>query len=212
MNEVFENNGLVAQLRNFYISNKKVILVALALFIAIFSFYLINIQLTKTSNEEAAKIYNQWISQETETKNGKLISDSLFNNLVSSYKKTGYAKIALLKEASLEAKNGNLNIALEYFLALKDSTEGIGENELFNKIASINSARIMYSLEDYDGALKVLEKYSSSNAFIHELIGDILYKQAKLDLAKEQYNLAMAKYTDDASISIISMKISNLTL
>lgn len=212
MNEVFENNGLMAQLRNFYISNKKVILVALALFIAIFSFYLINNQLTKTSNEEAAKIYNQWISQETETKNGKLISDSLFNNLVSSYKKTGYAKIALLKEASLEAKNGNLNIALEYFLALKDSTEGIGENELFNKIASINSARIMYSLEDYDGALKVLEKYSSSNAFIHELIGDILYKQAKLDLAKEQYNLAMAKYTDDASISIISMKISNLTL
>tara|TARA_E500000075_G_C6874293_1_gene261217 strand:- start:136 stop:774 length:639 start_codon:yes stop_codon:yes gene_type:complete len=212
MNEVFENNGLVAQLRNFYISNKKVILVALALFIAIFSFYLINNQLTKTSNEEAAKIYNQWISLETETKNGKLISDSLFNNLVSSYKKTGYAKIALLKEASLEAKNGNLNIALEYFLALKDSTEGIGENELFNKIASINSARIMYSLEDYDGALKVLEKYSSSNAFIHELIGDILYKQAKLDLAKEQYNLAMEKYTDDASISIISMKISNLTL
>ena len=212
MNEVFENNGLVAQLRNFYISNKKVILVALALFIAIFSFYLINNQLTKTSNEEAAKIYNQWISQETETKNGKLISDSLFNNLVSSYKKTGYAKIALLKEASLEAKNGNLNIALEYFLALKDSTEGIGDNELFNKIACINSARIMYSLEDYDGALKVLEKYSSSNAFIHELIGDILYKQAKLDLAKEQYNLAMAKYTDDASISIISMKISNLTL
>ena len=188
------------------------ILVALALFIAIFSFYLINNQLTKTSNEEAAKIYNQWISQETETKNGKLISDSLFNNLVSSYKKTGYAKIALLKEASLEAKNGNLNIALEYFLALKDSTEGIGDNELFNKIASINSARIMYSLEDYDGALKVLEKYSSSNAFIHELIGDILYKQAKLDLAKEQYNLAMEKYTDDASISIISMKISNLTL
>ena len=212
MNEVFENNGLVAQLRNFYISNKKVIFVALALFIAIFSFYLINNQLTKTSNEEAAKIYNQWISQETETKNGKLISDSLFNNLVSSYKKTGYAKIALLKEASLEAKNGTLNIALEYFLALKDSTEGIGENELFNKIASINSARIMYSLEDYDGALKVLEKYSSSNAFIHELIGDILYKQAKLDLAKEQYNLAMEKYTDDASISIISMKISNLTL
>lgn len=212
MNEVFENNGLMTQLRNFYISNKKVILVALALFIAIFSFYLINNQLTKTSNEEAAKIYNQWISQETETKNGKLISDSLFNNLVSSYKKTGYAKIALLKEASLEAKNGNLNIALEYFLALKDSTEGIGENELFNKIASINSARIMYSLEDYDGALKVLEKYSSSNAFIHELIGDILYKQAKLDLAKEQYNLAMEKYTDDASISIISMKISNLTL
>lgn len=212
MNEVFENNGLVTQLRNFYISNRKAILVVLALFIAILSFYLINNQLTKTSNEEAAKIYNQWTSQEIETENGKLVSESLFNNLVSSYNKTGYAKIALLKQASLEAKNGNLNIALEHFLALKDSTDGIGGNELFNKIASINSARIMYSFENYDDALKVLEKYSSSNAVIHELIGDILYKQAKLDLAKEQYNLAMEKYTDEASISIISMKISNLTL
>ena len=69
----------------------------------------------------------------------------------------------------------------------------------------------MYAQEDYDKALEILEEYSSSNASIHELIGDILYKQGKIDLAKDQYNLAKDKYTDDASISIISMKISNLT-
>ena len=77
MNEVFENNGLVTQLRNFYISNRKAILLVLALFIAILSIYLINNQLTKTSNEEAAKIYNQWTSQEIETENMKIITSFL---------------------------------------------------------------------------------------------------------------------------------------
>ena len=66
--------------------------------------------------------------------------------------------------------------------------------------------------ENYEDALTILDKYSSSNAVIHELIGDILQKQNKLELAREQYNLAKEKYTDDTSISIISMKISNLTI
>ena len=81
-----------------------------------------------------------------------------------------------------------------------------------SKIASINAARIMYAQENYEDALTILDKYSSSNAVIHELIGDILQKQNKLELAREQYNLAKEKYTDDTSISIISMKISNLTI
>ena len=85
-------------------------------------------------------------------------------------------------------------------------------HKLFNKIASINAARIMYAQENYEDALTTLDKYSSSNAVIHELIGDILQKQNKLELAREQYNLAKEKYTDDTSISIISMKISNLTI
>ena len=51
-----------------------------------------------------------------------------------------------------------------------------------------------------------------SNAFIHELIGDILSKQNKTELAKEQYNFAKEKYTDESSISIVSMKIANLAL
>jgi len=70
----------------------------------------------------------------------------------------------------------------------------------------------MYAQENYEDALTILDKYSSSNAVIHELIGDILQKQNKLELAREQYNLAKEKYTDDTSISIISMKISNLTI
>ena len=212
MNEVFENNVAITSMRNFYMNYRKVILGIAALLILIISAYFINNQIAKINNLEAAEIYNKWITQETDTDEGKIISEELFADLISTYKKTGYSNIALLKHASMKANNDDLESALNYFLLLKESTEGIGGNKLFNKIASINAARIMYAQENYEDALTILDKYSTSNAVIHELIGDILYRQAKLELAKEQYNLAMEKYTDEVSISIITMKISNLTL
>ena len=46
---------------------------------------------------------------------------------------------------------------------------------------------------------------------IHELLGDISTKQDKIDLAKDQYLLSKDKYTDEASTSIVSIKISNLS-
>jgi len=95
---------------------------------------------------------------------------------------------------------------------LIDLTDGIRGNTLFNKIARVNAARLFYAEEKYDEALNLLEKYSSSSsAMIHELLGDILTKQDKIDLAKDQYLLSKDKYTDEASTSIVSIKISNLS-
>ena len=58
----------------------------------------------------------------------------------------------------------------------------------------------------------MIEKYSSSdtNAYIHELTGDILLKQEKTNLAKDQYEMALVKYSDQTSKSIVTMKISNI--
>jgi len=212
MSEVFENNSVLSLLRNFYIRNSKVILIIFSVFLILVILYVSNNQITKTNNVKAAKIYNDWTSQETESENGKILANKLFNQLVETYEDSGYAQIALINQASLEAKNGNLEKALEYYEILTSSTEGYSGNKLYNKISRINTARINYALENYDEALNVLEKYSSSsNALIHELIGDILAKQDKFDLAKEQYIIAKGKYTDETSLSIISMKISNIS-
>jgi predicted negative regulator of RcsB-dependent stress response len=212
MNEVFENNTAITSIRNFYMNYRKVILGIAALVILIISAYLINNQIAKMNNLEAAEIYNKWIAQETETDEGMLISEELFADLISSYKKTGYAKIALLNHASLKANNGDLESALNYFLLLKESTEGIGGNKLFNKIARINLARILIVQEKFDDALSMLEIYTSEgDALIHEIIGDILSKQNKKELAIEQYNIAKQNYTNEASISVVSMKITNLS-
>ena len=63
---------------------------------------------------------------------------------------------------------------------LIDLTDGFSGNDLFNKIARVNAARLLYAEEKYDEALNLLEKYSSSStAMIHELLGDILTKTRK---------------------------------
>lgn len=213
MNEVYEHNAGLASVRNFYEKYRNYILVLTAiLIIAVSSFIILN-QLSKVNNEKAAKIYNDWIAQEIETEEGQMLSDKLFNELIDSYKNTGYTKVALLNQASSYARLGELTKSLEFFKLLIDITDGIGGNDLFNKIARVNAARLLYVDKNYDSALQMLEKYSSSSSpMIHELSGDILNKQEKTQLAKEQYLLAKEQYSDETSISIVAMKISNLSL
>jgi len=213
MNEVYEHNAGLASVRNFYEKYRSYILVFTAiLIIAVSSFIILN-QLSKVNNEKAAKIYNDWIAQEIETEEGQMLSDQLFNELIDSYKNTGYTKVALLNKASSYARLGELTKSLEFFKLLIDITDGIGGNDLFNKIARVNAARLLYVDKNYDSALQMLEKYSSSSSpIIHELSGDILNKQEKNQLAKEQYLLAKEQYSDEMSISIVAMKISNLSL
>ena len=213
MNEVYEHNAGLASVRNFYDKYRKIIIaVAVVLIISISSYLYIN-QVSKSSNEKAAKIYNQWLAQEIETEEGQILAEKLFNELLNSYKNTGYTQIALLNQASSYAKNGELSKSLNYFILLKDATDGFGGNEIFDKISRVNAARLLYAEQKYDVALELLEKYSnSSSSMIHELTGDILTKQNKKELAKEQYLLAKDKYSDQTSISIVSMKISNLSL
>jgi len=70
----------------------------------------------------------------------------------------------------------------------------------------------LFQRERFEEALEKIQGYSSTdtNAYIHELTGDILAEQNKSELAIKQYQLASEKYSDQTSKSIISMKIANL--
>ena len=212
MNEIFENNSVITRAYNFYNTYRALIIGITAVVVISISVFFALDRINKANNEKAAEIYNEWASQEIETDGGKKISIDLFNDLIESYKNTGYTKLALLSQASSDARNG-LNVeSLNKFLMLIELTDGFGGNDLFNKIARVNAARLLYADKKYDEALNLLEKYSSSSsAMIHELLGDILSKQEKTDLAKNQYLLAKDKFTDETSTSIVSMKISNLS-
>ena len=96
MNEIFENDSVITRAHNFYNTYKALIIgIAVIVLTTISVFFVLN-QISKSNNENAAEIYNNWTLQEIETDDGKKISTDLFNELIDSYKKTGYTKLALL--------------------------------------------------------------------------------------------------------------------
>lgn len=209
MNNIYENNRFT----NIFIKNRKYWIFVFIIIASIVVYSFTKIFIDNKNNEMAAELYSKW-ELELSNKNADdlNISDSLFNELISDYSTTGYAKIALLKQASININNKNFDNALNQYLTLIDLTDGFKGNKLFNKIARINSARLYYNQEQYTEALLLLEKYSTSStdAIIHELIGDILKKQEKYDLAKDQYLRAKEKYNENLSLSIINMKLTTV--
>ena len=209
MNNIYENNRFT----NIFIKNRKYWIFVFIIIASIVVYSFTKIFSDNKNNELAAELYSKW-ELELSNKNADdlNISDSLFNELISDYSTTGYAKIALLKQASININNKNFDNALNQYLTLIDLTDGFKGNKLFNKIARINSARLYYNQDQYTEALLLLEKYSTSStdAIIHELIGDILKKQEKYDLAKDQYLRAKEKYNENLSLSIINMKLTSV--
>ena len=212
MNNVYENNMRFVPLLKFLDKYKKSIIFILSLVLVAATYFVISNQISKQNHENAAKIYkNLLLEIELENQDIEKIND-LVQNLLTDYGKTGYTQVALLKKASLDANNKNFSSALKNYYDLISITDGFNGNKIFNKLARVNAARIHISNQEYDKALNLIEKYSSSstNAYIHELTGDILVKKNKNELALAQYELASDKYSDEASKSIISMKIANL--
>ena len=209
MNKIHENNGVPGIL----IKYKNYLFILLVAIFLLIIFVFTKTLFENKNNELAAEIYNEWELQLSNVNvDNDVISENLFNKLMSEYSTTGYARIALLKQASIDINNENFEKALSRYLVLIDLTDGFKGNKLFNKIARINSARLYYNQEQYDDALLLLEKYTtqSTDAIIHELIVDILKKQEKYKLAREQYNQAKDKYTENLSLSIINMKLSTI--
>ena len=211
MNNVYENNMRFVPFLKFLDKYKKIIVAIFILVILAITFFIISNQIEKQNNEEASVLYSEWL-EELSNENPNLDNlNTILNQLLEDYKNTGYTKLALLSKANIDAKSNEFNQALENFNTLIDLTDGFGGNKIFNKMARVSAARILLTLDRYEEALKMIETYSSTgtNGYIHELTGDILVKQNKNNLAIAQYELAAAKYSDETSKSIISMKIAN---
>ena len=161
----------------------------------------------KTNQIQAAKvIYEDWQMASTQED-----SDQLFEDLTVNYSNTGYSYLALLKKGSDLARDDNLEASLEIFYQLKENSDGFFGNSLINGIARTNIARISIALGKFEDALSVLEKYSSdADAYTHELKGDALSGVGSNELAIQQYQSAIEKYTDNGLRNLVELKINNL--
>ena len=212
MNNVYENNMRLLPFLKFVETYKRLIIFLSAVVIIGIGYFVISNQIDKQKNEEAAVIYEdlEGLFKLGAEDNERI--DEILENLLINYRSTGYTQLALLNKASLDANNNKLQESLENFKMLINITDGRNGNKIYNKMARISAARILLSQNQYDEALNMIEMLStdSNHGYIHELIGDILVKQNKIELARVQYQMASDKYSDEMSKSIISMKMANI--
>ena len=212
MNNEYENNMRFLPILKFFDKYKKVIILIILTIIISIGYFVLSNQAKKQNNEKASLIYTEWLKEISLESPDTIKLNNMLEQLLVEFKNTGYAQLALLNKASFDARNNNIELSLMNFKKLVELTDGYNGNKIFNKIARVSASRLLLSNGQYDEALSLIELYSSNatNGYIHELTGDILAKQDKIELALAQYELASDKYNDETSQSIISMKIANL--
>jgi predicted negative regulator of RcsB-dependent stress response len=184
MNNVYENNIRFLPLLKF-LDKYKILLISLTiLLLGIIVFFVINNQIQDKKSEQASDLYKEWLTIFSEDNPDTVEINKMLKIFLNDYKKTGYTKLALLSKANLDAKLENYEESIKNFKEIIELTNGYSGNKIFNKIARVSASRLLLSSDKYEEALQMLDIYSSSdtNAYIHELMGDILYKQQKMNL------------------------------
>ena len=214
MNNVYENNMRFVPLLKFIDKYKNVIILVAVLLVGSIAYFVIDNQIEKNKSEQASIVYKEWLQEISLENPDNDNLNKLLDRFLNDFKSTGYTQLALLSKANLDAKLNDYEESLDNFKKLIQITDGFSGNKIYNKIARVSAARLLLSMDKFDDALSMIDVYSSSdtNGYIHELTGDILLQQDKIDLAISQYKKAEKKYNDESSRTIISMKISNINL
>ena len=214
MNNVYENNMRFVPFLKFIDKYKNVLILVAVLIMGSIAYFVVNNQIEKNKSEQASIVYKEWIQEISLENPDNDNLNKLLDIFLDDFKSTGYTQLALLSKANLDAKSNDYEGSLNNFKKLIKITDGLNGNKIYNKIARVSAARLLLSMDKYEDALSMIDLYSSSetNGYIHELTGDILLQQDKIDLAIAQYKKAEKKYNDESSRTIISMKIANINL
>tara|TARA_B100001029_G_C15049995_1_gene449991 strand:+ start:892 stop:1536 length:645 start_codon:yes stop_codon:yes gene_type:complete len=214
MNNVYENDMRFVPFLKFIDKYKNILILLVVILVGAITYFVVNNQIEKKKSEQAALVYKEWLEEISQENPDNENLNNLLYKFLNDYKNTGYTQLALLSKANLDANSDNYKDSLDNFNKLIEITNGINGNKIYNKIARISASRLLLLMEKHDEALGMIDIYSSSdtNGYIHELTGDILLEQGKIDLAISQYEKAANKYTDESSQTIIAMKISNIDM
>ncbi len=214
MNNVYENEMRFAPFLKFIDKYKNLLILLAVILLGAVTYFVVNNQLEKKKSEQAALVYKEWLEEISQENPNNENLNNLLDKFLNDYKNTGYTQLALLSKANFDANSNNYMDSLDNFKKLIEITNGFNGNRIYNKIGRVSASRLLLSMEKYDEALEMIDLYSSSdtNGYIHELTGDILLEQGKIELAISQYEKAANKYTDESSQTIVAMKISNIDM
>ena len=214
MNNVYENDMRFVPFLKFIDKYKNILILLAVILLGAVSYFVVNNQIEKKKSEQASLVYKEWLVEISQENPNNENLNNLLDKFLNDYKNTGYTQLALLSKANFDANSNNYMDSLDNFKKLIEITNGFNGNRIYNKIGRVSASRLLLSMEKYDEALEMIDLYSSSdtNGYIHELTGDILLEQGKIELAISQYEKAANKYTDESSQTIVAMKISNIDM
>jgi len=168
MNDIYDNNMRFIPLLKFLDKHKYVLIASVVTILLLISFFVVSNQISKQKHNEAASIYSKWLIEISKDDPDLIEIDNMLSSFVNDYQDTGYALIALLTKANLDAKNGNLDSALVNFNKIIEFTDGYRGNKVFNKLARVSSARINLSNGQVEEALEKIQ-------VIHPLIQMLIF-------------------------------------
>ena len=150
---------------------------------------------------ETATLYQAYLESDD-----KLIGEKVVNAFPDSI----YADFVRLNEAKRSFQNDDSATAEELLKTIIDNNADTGEFNPLHAAAKTRLAKIYLDNEQFDEVLSLMESTSELTATMLEQKADAENALGQFDKARESYMLALQNSTNQASMTLISMKISDL--
>ena len=130
MNEIYDNDNRFSAMQTFFNKYRTILISSVIAFIVAFGISFSLKTISKINDEKAAIVFNEWSDflSEGDVAN----AEKSFDSLMTSFSKTGYAKIALLDSATKEASEGKTLEALDKFIIVSLIIPSLGVTEVDN--------------------------------------------------------------------------------
>ena len=150
---------------------------------------------------ETATLYQAYLESDD-----KLIGEKVVNAFPDSI----YADFVRLNEAKRSFQNDDSATAVELLKTIINNNVDTGEFNPLHAAAKTRLAKIYLDNEQFDEVLSLMESTSELTATMLEQKADAENALGQFDKARESYMLALQNSTNQASMTLISMKISDL--
>lgn len=150
---------------------------------------------------ETATLYQAYLESDD-----KLIGEKVVNAFPDSI----YADFVRLNEAKRSFQNDDSATAVELLKTIINNNADTGEFNPLHAAAKTRLAKIYLDNEQFDEVLSLMESTSELTATMLEQKADAENALGQFDKARESYMLALQNSTNQASMTLISMKISDL--
>ena len=150
---------------------------------------------------ETATLYQAYLESDD-----KLIGEKVVNAFPDSI----YADFVRLNEAKRSFQNDDSATAVELLKTIINNNADTGDFNPLHAAAKTRLAKIYIDNEQFDEVLSLMESTSELTATMLEQKADAENALGQFDKARESYMLALQNSTNQASMTLISMKISDL--